>query len=358
MPEASTQKPVPPPARPLPIPPVLVFHGPERFEALGLTEKLRKQLTKVHGQLQVVLFDGSTTPPAEILDELRSTGLLASQKLVIVDNADALLKAADDEPAPPTLTRRPPSKSARELFEAYARAPEPTATLVLRANTWKPGKLDKAIVQAGGEITEYKPLTDDAAVVWVLKRARTTHAVPMDDDAAELLIASIGTDLAHLDSEAGKLAIAALARNLPSITRTLVAELTGTAREEELFTLQSVLLQPDPQTSLAYLRDMLQVSRHNPVALGIACLALARQLDGMCRGLAAGENPSALNARLKIWGKMADRLPSIARRLNPASTAELLLQCTETDARNKSGRGDQTHNIEALVLRFNTLMTH
>lgn len=180
----------------------------------------------------------------------------------------------------------------------------------------------------------------------------------MDDDAAELLIVSIGTDLAHLDSEAGKLAIAALARNLPSITRTLVAELTGTAREEELFALQSVLLQPDPQTSLAYLRDMLQVSRHNPVALGIACLALARQIDGMCRGLAAGENPSALNARLKIWGKMADQLPSIARRLNPASTAELLLQCTETDARNKSGRGDPTHNIEALVLRFNALMTH
>lgn len=338
-----------------PAAPFAVLYGEERFLQLDHTERHRAVLTKAHEEIDTVVFDGQSANPADILDECRSLSLMQRHKLVIIDNADLLLKAADDEddaPAAPTLGRRGHAeRTAREMFESYAKSPEPSACLLLRAGAWRAGNLDKAIVAAGGAIVECEPYAPEQAMAWAADRAKTRHRATIDPDAAALLVDNLGTDLGRLDSELGKLALVAATRTpdvpKPAITRALVAEMVGFSREEEAWSLQRDLLGNDANRALSNLHDALNVSRHNPVLINLVYLDLARKLDGVCRAVNAGEQP-----RVRLWGESARIIPEAARRMKPAQTAALLQAAVQADHRQKSGQGDPVHILEALTLKF------
>lgn len=335
--------------------PIAVLHGEERFLHLDHTDTLRAALKKAHEDFDTALFDGATASPADILDECRSLSLMQRQKLVIVDNADALLKAAEDEEddAPAKAGRRG-QRSAREMFEEYAKSPEPSACLLLRATAWRPGNLDKAITAAGGAVVACEAYAPAPAIEWVIGRAKSHHRATIDREAAGQLVDNLGTDLGRLDSELGKLSLMAAIRDADkaAITRDLVSEMVGFSREEEAWALQRDLLAGRAPQALQNLHDALNVSRHSPVLVGLVYLDLARKLDGFARGMAAGENPGALRGRLKLWGESAAIIPEAAKRYRPEQTAALLQAAVTADTRQKSGQGDPVHILEALTLRF------
>jgi DNA polymerase III delta subunit len=338
--------------------PVCIVHGSDRFGQLDATDRLRKELTKKHEEFDTALFDGASARAADILDECRSLSLMQRHKLVIVDNADALLRESEDEEgaSAPKSSRRT-ERSAREMFESYAQSPEPSATLLLRAETWRPGKLDKVLEAAGtGVVEKSEPLGGAELLKWVMSRAKAVHRATIDQAGAGLLCDHIGGDRGRLDSELGKLALAAGIRagegKPANIDEALVKEMVGYSREETAWALQSGLLQPNPEAALVNLRDSLTVSRNNAVVIGIAYLDLARKLDGVARGLAAGENPMSLKGRLKLWGPSEPVILAMGRKLGPARTAKLLAKAIDADWRQKTGRGEPVHILEALTLEF------
>jgi DNA polymerase III delta subunit len=344
--------------------PIVVFVGPERFLALDHTDKLRAALHKKHGDVQVALFDGGSASAADVLDELRSLSLMMTHKLVIVDNAESMLKEPEEDdaavPPLPPGKRRPAARGPRELFTAYAEAPEPSATLVLRAGKWNKGNLDKAIAKTSGVFVECDELGSAEAAAWCVRRAPSQHKVKIDPATAKLLVDNIGPDMGRLDSELAKLAVAVLgmgggaagAAGDPVITPRLVGTLVGYSREEEIWHIQRFLLQPDPAVALREVRRLLEVSRESPVGLLVSYLDLARKLDGVTRGLAARENPAAITGRLRMWGPSVNAIFETARRLRPSQTAELLGAVVDADSRSKSSRGDAEHMVEGLTLRF------
>jgi DNA polymerase III delta subunit len=346
---------------------IAVLHGRERFLIDYHTHALREGLEKAHGQFDTLRFDGaasgSANLPAEILDECRSFGLMAGHKLVIVDNADALLKESEDDedasdaPAAsprPAARAGPRRKTARELFESYAQDPSPSATLLLRATTWRPGRLDKAIAALGdsggaGAVIKCEAPTAENAVAWCRARCRKQHAVELAPDAAALLVDHIGPDLARLDTELAKLACVDPGK---PITAEVVREFVGYAREEKFFAIQGSLVSGDAGAALAHLRELVEVSRQDPVPLNWAYIDLARKLHGASVGLAAGENPYALAGRLKLWGPQQESLFRTARKLRPGDAAALLQAAVQTDVKLKTGQGDPVVNLEVLTLRF------
>ena len=107
----------------------VVLLGREVFLVQERTRKLTERLEEQYGRIDCFRFDGETTPLADVLDELRSYGLLAAHKLVIVDSADKFLApggargSGDDDGSkssegtsrrrawkrtPPSRPRRPP----------------------------------------------------------------------------------------------------------------------------------------------------------------------------------------------------------------------------------------------------------
>ncbi|MCC5824267.1 MAG: DNA polymerase III subunit delta [Phycisphaerales bacterium] len=323
-----------PPAARMPAPEdrVVILHGKELFLRTEYTDHLRKLLRQAHGECEFVKFDGASAQPAEILDECRSFGLMATHKLVVVDDADQLL-----------------TQDTRPMFERYCEAPADQATLVLRAPTWRAGNLDKAAAKVG-VVIKCDEVPPAQAARWAVRRAERTHGVRLAPDAAAMLIDRTGSDLGRLDGELAKLASAA--GEGAAITTALIAELVGLTREEEAWAIQALLLSGDPERALRELRVIMgNGAKDAGVPVSYACCDLARKLVGAAEGMAAGTPPGKLRSALKLWGDSERLVFDNARRLGPARARALFDAAIGVDAGIKSGM-DPEIALETLALRF------
>ena len=134
---------------------IVLLSGPDLLLRDEQTKFLKAALETEFGEVDVLRFAAAEADPAVVLDECRSFGLIASHKLVILDEAEQLIKGDDIRP----------------LFERYADNPSPGATLLLRSTSWRPGKLDKQIEKVGA-IVRCDQLSESDTIAWVVKRTR------------------------------------------------------------------------------------------------------------------------------------------------------------------------------------------
>ncbi|MGH7712351.1 MAG: DNA polymerase III subunit delta [Gemmatimonadaceae bacterium] len=92
-------------------------------------------------------------------------------------------------------------KDARAVLEQYLRKPADDVVLVL--TTAAGDKVDSALLQLASAV-EFAPLEGASAVAWMIEHARDAHAARLSEAAAELLLASVGSDLAALAAEIDK----------------------------------------------------------------------------------------------------------------------------------------------------------
>jgi DNA polymerase-3 subunit delta len=321
---------------------IAVLVGKEPFLQAEYTTQLRDALTKAHGEVDTIRFDGLSAALADVLDECRTFGLMQQHKLVVVENAEQLIK-----------------EDSRPLIERYAEAPVEGATLLLRAERWYPGKLDKLIEAGGGSVIKFEEIPPGTAMTWAMKRSEKRHAARLDPAAAELLVMRIGAELGRIDTELAKLALAAGEQaggssGPPTITKELVGEMVGLTREEEAWVVQESLLSGDPARAVGHMRMIMDTSRRDAhVPLSWACLDLARKLHAAARGLREGADPWQLGGKLKLWPpEKKEAVLGAAKRADPGRLRELFRAAIETDRRMKSGYGDPERGLEVLALKF------
>lgn len=309
---------------------VVVLHGKDAFLRLDATARIRKALAEAHGEVDAISFDGQSAQVADVLDECRSFGLMQQHKLIVVDGADQLVKEA-----------------ARPLMERYAESPCDEATLLLRSERWNTGKLDKLIAEVG-VVCKCDGVNAREAVMWIGQHCKARHGSAIDRAAAQLLVDRLGPDLGRIDSELGKLAVSA-----DKITTDLVAEMVGLSRQEDPWSIQSVLLSGDPTAILHQLRLVLDnAPRDAHIPVIFAYSDLAKKLHGMAVANAQRMNPQSAAGKLKLWGPARDALIQAAPRLRPRRTQVLLRACVEADQGLKSGLGEPHRVLERLGLRF------
>jgi DNA polymerase III delta subunit len=314
---------------------VVVLTGKDSFLRVERSRQLQEALEAEHGSVDRFELDGASCSLSAVLDELRSYGLLSSHKLVVVDNAEAFLGAEDR----------------RRAMERYAEDPQRESTLLLRAGArWNPGKFDKLVEAGGGAVLKCEAPGEQEAVRWCGVRAERRHGTQLAPGAAELLVEKIGTDLARLDSELGKLAAAA-GEGKP-VTRPLVAEFVGLSREEAAWELQSVLLREGPRAALEKLGELVRVSGVPDVMVGWSVADVLRKVHDAARLLASGEQEFAVAKQLRLWGDSQSLVCRAARALGPRRAARLLDEAMRTDMRMKSGlSSDGVRTCEALVVK-------
>lgn len=313
---------------------IVLLRGKEPFLHAQHTDTLRQALTTAHGEVDVIHFDGDRADAADVLDECRSFGLLAAHKLVVLDDADQLIREAT-----------------RPLFEKYAENPCEGATLVLRSTTWRPGKLDK-LIQKIGKIVKCEPFRPAQAVRWVVDHAKSAHGVKIGRDAAALLVERVGTGLGRLDSELAKLAV-----GKASVSVSDVVELVGATREQEFWSIQAPMLSGQPGETLAHLRSILEnAPRDAYVPVTYACVDLARKLHAASRLSAQGAKGREIIKRLNLWGPSTDPILAVSQRLHPRVAAQLLQAAVRADLEQKTGVGKPARTLEILALRFARLV--
>lgn len=307
----------------------VVLSGKETFLQQQRTGELREALKGAFGEIDTLRYDGKEADAAAVLDECRSFGLIATHKLVIVDDAEELVKEAT-----------------RPLFERYAQAPCEGTTLLLRSNLWRPGKLDKMVTVIKCE--EFKH--DEEGAAWAMRRATDAHGYKLDPAGAEELVKRTGLSLARLDSELGKLALAA---DKGLVDRKAVLSLVGQTRALEPWPLRSHLLAGNAENAIGYIRDTLENSKNTEIPLLFACTSLARDLYSCAAAQPLRIPPAQLATRLGKRGEwfIRDALAA-ASKLSPARTAPLLKACTRADAHAKSGVGRTDRTLETLAVLF------
>ncbi len=335
---------------------IVVLHGADRYLIGAHTATLVETLEAQHGDIERFTYDGAVTDAAVVLDELRSYGLLQSHKLVVLDNADKFLAVKDeDDPAPrPTAPKRrprggpPPPRTARQLLERYAETPVDSATLLLRAETWRPGKLDKAIAAVGGAVIKCEAPNAAAAARFCERRCAKAHGATITPEAATLLVERIGPVLARLDAELGKLA--AYVGEGGTIGPDEILAMVGLSREEQAWSIQSALVSGAPGDAVAKLRELMMVSQQPEQLLTWSMVDLLRKLHAGSRLLRQGMPAAAVSRELKLWGRGQDRLLDAARRIEPDRFAQLLRTAIESDHRTKRGIGKASRSLEALAV--------
>lgn len=307
---------------------ILALHGKESFLRAEYVTHLRRMLEADRGDIQTLRFDGATASPADILDELRSPGLMPVYKLVIVDEADQALKEGN-----------------RPIFERYAEHPSEHGVLVLRSERWNAGKFDKLVAKVGA-VVKCDLLTPARAAGWAFTRAEARHGVKIEERAARLLVERLGVGLGRIDTEMAKLASEAGAGG--TITAALVEEHTDVTRHEDtIWEIQDHLLSADAERALQFLRVALgNAPRDTAVPLVYACLDLARKINSVRRG-----------GRPRIWPEhRAQAVRAAAGRLSPGGAADLLAAAVEADRAIKTGRADSQRMVETLALRFTSAL--
>lgn len=330
---------------------VALFKGDDAFLRSAYTDKLRAAIEAVGTPVDVIRFDGATAPAADVLDECRSFGLMAQHKLVIVDQADEFLKESDDEEeeqASPALKRGPARPRKRDLIEAYIQSPTPGATLVLRAQGWRPGRIDK-MIPAVGVIEDCEAPDARKAAGALVRRAREAHGVTLEADAAELLVERLGRYLGPLVQEVSKLAT--MAGPGGTITVAHVREMVGLTREEEAWGFQDWLLAGDIPAAMEKLRELLEVSRVDEVPLRFTMIDAVKKVHAFARAAEKGVPPQALAKEMRIWPP--DRAAVFARaasKAGPRAAADLVVRAVAKDYAGKTGGGDPTLGVETLAL--------
>lgn len=312
----------------------VILHGKDGFLIVERLRQLEKELRSRFGDVGRFDLDGASARVVDVLDELRTFGLLATHKLVVIDKADQFVSGEE--------TRR--------ALERYAESPMQESTLVLRSETWRPGNLDKLVARIGA-VFKCDPPDAASAAGWCCKRAGR-HGIAIDPASAEALVERVGTDLARLDGELAKYGayLATEPEDARRVTPALVARLTGQTREEAAWQVQEAVLSGRPADAVRQVRELVEISQAPEQLILWSLVDLARKLHDAARLLEAGASESAVARQVKLWGPSTNPTLRAARALGPARAARLLDDAVDLDRRSKSGlAGELPRTLEAFV---------
>ena len=322
---------------------IVVLPGKEPYLIASASKRYENLLREEFGDVARVELDGETAELAAVLDELRSFALFEPHKLVIVDAADKFLAspARDDD------GKKAAGSPRRRALEAYAENPVAQASLLLRADTWRPGKLDKIVAGIGGLVIKFEPLKEAQAVAWCVQ-ACPRHGATIEQSAAGLLVQRVGTGLARLDNELAKLVAFAGSR---SIAPDDVRELVGYSRQEQAWDLQSAIMSGSAAQACTKLRELLEISRLDEALVTWAITDLLRRIHTAGQLLRRGEPEQSFRHSLRLNFPPGDRMLQVARNVEPSRVARLFDETMRTVHRTRSGLGDSVRNLEVLTVR-------
>ncbi len=315
---------------------IVVLHGKEHYLLREFTRKIEKCLRDAHGDIERFDFNGSEAKLADVLDELRSYGLMQQHKLVVLNEADQFLSAGGDG-----------DKRNRKALEHYAQSPVEDATLLLRAAAWRPGNFDKYVKKVG-VVHKCDPPPRDKAVIWCKQRCTKEYDAEIDKQAAQMLIELVGVDLSRLDSELGKLATFVGTGGV--IKAEDVTTLVGMTREQLAWSIQDAICTCDAATAFRQLRELIEVSQVSTTPMMWSVIELLRKVHAASVLMRQGVSRGQLAGPLKLWGSVGDGIIAAGKLLEPAQAAQLLRQAVQTDRRTKSGFGNDVRSLESLTV--------
>ncbi len=323
---------------------VVILHGKEQFLMQRYSEMLQETLKDKYKAIDTIKFDGSQVDIATVMDEVRTYDLLMRHKVVIIDKAEIFLASKDSV-----------KKSPRKIFENYVTSPAEHTTILMRATTWRPGKLDK-LVSNVGLVYKIQQLNETDIIRWCIGRAKKVYDCDFRPEAARLITQRIGTSLIRLDLEIKKLSASISPKKTISVENVL--NLVGLSREEQVWEMQLVLLSGNLKNAMLKLDELLQISNQPKELLMWSIVDLARRLNATSELLDDGYSIVDIRKSLKLFGKNGDLILSSAKKHKTKKLADLFTYAVSVDAKTRSGLLTSQHGLQELLVHFCDFLRH
>ncbi|MDF1701924.1 MAG: hypothetical protein P1V36_12265 [Planctomycetota bacterium] len=317
------------------MPAVVVLAGAERwFRARGTEAIIAKVLPDGDPGGAVVRLDGRLPDQREripgVLDELRSTSLFSSGKVVVVENPEGA----------PAMQGQGRKAALTHLAHQAMEHPAPGAVLVLSTGKGVKGRESvstKSLLDKGAWVVDCRALYD-APGPWergtaphdhelarfVAQRMKQVHRKGLSLEDAHAITRRVGSDLAALDDALRSLALYVGARE--AVTAEDVHTTVGETREDPIWRLVDAVLDGDVATALDLLAATFERGLHDqrgavsikPEALfpqlAAALHASFRRLLTGAEGLARGESVADVAKGAGVPPFLAERFGVRARR--------------------------------------------
>lgn len=263
--------------------PVYLFHGSDDFLK---EDKVRAVIARATDpstrDFNLDLLRGTECDLAQLVAALEALPLLSERRVVVLRDPGAL------------------KKPARDRLERHLAAPmrDTVLVLVVPAGT----KPDPSLTGAASAV-EFKPLSEDDLLKWIAHQAESVCQIEIALEAAALLAAYGGNDLALLAGELQKLAAYT---NGGRIGREAVEAVTGVRPGHTMGDLLDRAAARDTMGAVALVEEVLAQPKASAVvlvmALGTQALAIGWGLAARARGLSASRLESEYYGLLKEAG--------------------------------------------------------
>ena len=303
------------------VPPVVLLHGPEPFLLDEAVARVTRGLFGEGADLSLAreTLDAQAAGAAGIVQAAQTLPWTGARRLVVARGVDAL-----------------GSKQAEPLA-AYIAAPNPsTALLVVAGGLLEAGHWLVRATPASAVVVVPRP-SGRQLTAWLRARGRA-DGVDLAEDAADLLVALTGEDLARLAGELQKATLAGGA-SARRVSAEDVRSVVGEQRARRIFELTDAIVRRETARALQLLEALLGAGEE---AIGVVAV-VTRDLrlwwelaDGLRQGRSDADLLQVLRRPpLRRPPGVAQALIDRARGLSPEAAARALERCWTAERRLK-----------------------
>ncbi len=329
------------------LPPAVLLLGPEAYER----RRLKEALAAGFPQGAMAEHDLNEAALAQVVDDARALSLFASERLIWVVNAEAALprgRSEEDSEADGG------GGSATPLHD-YMKDPTPGVTLVLEAIRYDFEGDDKrkqervrkfyAAIHDVVELRRFTPHEARAEAEALLRRS----GVRMDPVALDLLVESLGADVARIAVEIEKLALYA---GQKAVGVEEIAALVPDARATTIFVLVNALGRRDRARSLEILDTLTKEGAYLPLVLSFLSTQFRLALVAREAGLKNSGQIQGHFGRMGVpmWGSRAEQIATTVSKFSPSQLERALKLIFEADRGLRDARPDDRIVMEQFVL--------
>jgi DNA polymerase-3 subunit delta len=338
-------------------PPAILLLGPEAYQR----RRIKEAMLAAFPEGAVTQHDLTEIGLSETIDDARALSLFAAERLIWVVTAEAVLPrgkaaAADDESSD---SEGPASASTGDSapLAAYLSDPTPGVTLVFEAIRFDFEGDDKrkqdrvlkffAPIKAVVELQRYSPADARTEAEALVRQA----GFRIDPDALDMLVESLGADIARIAVEIEKLALFAGNR---SVSTEDISALVPDARAATIFALVNALGRRDRPRSLAVMDTLTREGEYLPLALSFLSTQFRMALTVREAGLKSASQVQGHFAKLgvQVWGSRADQIWQTVSKFTRPQLERGLELIYRADKGLRDARPDDRTIIEQFILEL------
>ncbi len=326
--------------------------GPEAYER----RRVKEAFLSAYPEGSASQHDLTEISLAEALDDARSLSLFASERLIWVVNAEAVLPRGKAAAATDDEDGDGPAGDAAPLA-AYMKDPTPGVALVFEAIRFdfegdEKRRQDRVrkFYSAIPDVVELRRFASHEA----RREAEALAAragFRIDDAALDLLVEALAADIARIAVEIEKLALYAGNR---TVTVDDISALVPDARATTIFALVNALGRRDRARALEALDTLTREGEYLPLALAFLSTQFRLALAAREAGLKSGSQIQSHFTRLGVpmWGSRADQISQTASKFNQAQLSRGMRLIFEADRGLRDARPDDRIVMERFILQL------